>query len=170
MVQPKRVLRVLIYLVLSCLFAGLGMLLTLDQGWLGIEYLNKPLYQRMLCEIPLPAGVNYEVCGQLSLFWKSTYITSQEEIPALEEFFTTELPSLGWHFVGKENEPHIESQAWLLFTKRQRHWLTKRQYLLLINFPVPSVSRECHRCYFDILISDDEAALRRVYLPLSRSE
>jgi hypothetical protein len=175
MAPPKRISRALSYLMLSCLVMGLGMLITLDQGWLGIDYLDTPIYRRMLCEIPLPAGATYKACGKpyssLAIFcWKSSYYITSPEGSALEELFTTELPSLGWHFLGKEKEPHIESTAWLLCTKQQRHWLTERQYLLMIDIPIPSVSRECHRCYFDILLSDDAAALRRVYLPHSHSE
>ncbi len=167
MAQPKRISRALSYLMLSCLIMGLGMLITLDQGWLGIDYLDTPIYRRILCEIPLPAGATYRACGKtyssLAIFcWKSRYTTNLEG-PALEELFTTELPDLGWHFVGKESED--QNRDWLLFTKQQRHWLTKRQYLLMIK--IPTASYECHNCSFDVLASSDEAALRRVYLPHS---
>ncbi|MCD4737841.1 MAG: hypothetical protein K8R89_01095 [Anaerolineae bacterium] len=164
MKKVRRALSLLAILICSCLGAVMLVLIALDQGWIGIEYLDTPIYERIMCDLPLPNDVTYENCGKPyagpSLFYWKSYYTSNLDRQILEDFYCTEMPNFGWSFVAKE--PSGWDWDVLLFTGRQQHWLTEHQYWLGVL--IPSANSECDDCYIELGMSEDENALRQFFI------
>ena len=133
-------------------------LLWWTEGW--IWYVDEPVYDRILCSLPLPPPSTYEACGvpyssPAIFYWEAGYLTTWNQ-PRLERFYTTELPVLEWDFVDQRQCYTVVTC--MLFTSEQRSWVSFDKYWLVVEIPdYCSTSQECR---VRLAATQDEQSLR----------